>query len=40
MDDQVRKLGILIVLRCDCCVEGKEEDLDHILGMGDFAQEV
>lgn len=38
VDDQVQNLEISFVSQCDCCKEGKEEDLDHILCKEDFAK--
>lgn len=31
VDEQVRKLGILMVSYCNCCAVGREKDLDHVL---------
>lgn len=37
VDDQVRKLGISLASRCNCCLVGSVEDLEHVLGKGEFA---
>lgn len=40
MDSQVRELGIPIVSKCECCVDGSVEDKDHVLAHGPLANEV
>lgn len=40
VDEQVRKLRILMVSCCNCCLEGQVEDLKHVLCKCEFAIEV
>ncbi|KAF5446820.1 hypothetical protein F2P56_032419 [Juglans regia] len=40
VDDKVRKLGIPIVSKCDCCLNGGYEDINHVLANGDIAKAV
>lgn len=40
VDDQVHKLGISIVSRCNCCSTVGYEDLNHVLAIGEFARDV
>ncbi|NAW49657.1 zinc-binding domain-containing protein, partial [Salmonella sp. gx-f5] len=40
VDDRIRKIGISIVSRCDCCSNSKYEDLNHSLSRGDFAEKI
>ncbi|KAF5468825.1 hypothetical protein F2P56_012942 [Juglans regia] len=40
VDDRVRRLGILLVSKCDCWILGHEESIDHILNSGDIAHKV
>lgn len=37
VDDHIRRVGIPLVSRCDCCQEGGYEDLNHVLFAGEFA---
>ncbi|XP_042942730.1 uncharacterized protein LOC122276903 [Carya illinoinensis] len=32
--DMISKIGIPMVSKCECCEEGKLEDLDHVLAIG------
>lgn len=34
MDDQFQDCGIPIALACNCCLERKQEYLDHVLSSG------
>lgn len=40
VDDNVRKLEIHIVSRCNCCEVGAYEDLNHVLEKGDFSKAI
>ena len=40
VDDHLRRIGIPIVSRCDCCDEGKYEDQNHVLFEGEFATKI
>ena len=40
VDDRLRRIGIQIVSRCDCCDEGNYEDQDHVLLTGEFASAI
>ncbi|XP_042954602.1 uncharacterized protein LOC122291016 [Carya illinoinensis] len=40
VDDRIRKIGIPIAYRCDCCSESEYEDLNHSLARGDFAEKI
>ena len=37
VDDSLKRIGVMIVSRCDCCEEGKYEDQNHVLFGGEFA---
>ncbi|CAI9781002.1 unnamed protein product [Fraxinus pennsylvanica] len=39
-DDRVRQIGVAMASRCNCCTTGHEEDSNHVLSAGDFADEV
>lgn len=34
----LRRIGIPIVSKCECCVDGKYEDFNHVLAIGVFAR--
>lgn len=38
VDDRIRKVGLPIVSRCNCSVQGSYEDLSHALAEGKFAR--
>ncbi|KAG2727817.1 hypothetical protein I3760_01G176400 [Carya illinoinensis] len=38
VDDRIRKVGLPIVSRCNCCIHGAYEDLSHVLAEGEFAR--
>lgn len=38
VDDRLRRVGIPIALKCECCVEGKYEDVNHVLATGAIAR--
>ncbi|KAF5454407.1 hypothetical protein F2P56_024075 [Juglans regia] len=40
VDDQISKLGIPTVSRCDCCSFGGYEDLNHVLATGEFGEKI
>ncbi|XP_042980192.1 uncharacterized protein LOC122310362 [Carya illinoinensis] len=40
VDDRIRRVGIPMVSRCDCCQEGAYEDLNHVLYAGEFAKDI
>lgn len=40
MDDHIRRAGIPIVSKCQCCDMGKYEDQNHILATGNIAEEI
>ncbi|XP_042954647.1 uncharacterized protein LOC122291062 [Carya illinoinensis] len=40
VDDRIRRIGIPIASRCDCCSESEYEDLNHSLARGDFAEKI
>ncbi|XP_041001580.1 uncharacterized protein LOC121247270 [Juglans microcarpa x Juglans regia] len=40
VDDRLRRIGIPIVSRCDCCDEGKYEDQNHVLFEVEFATKI
>ena len=40
VDDSLRRIGIPIVSRCDCCEVGKYEDQNHVLFGGEFATNI
>lgn len=40
MDDNIAKLGIPLVSKCNCCVSPKQETIDHVLCSGEFATKV
>ncbi|CAI9774663.1 unnamed protein product [Fraxinus pennsylvanica] len=40
VDSSIRKVGIAIASKCNCCLVGHEENTDHVLSTGDFADEV
>lgn len=40
VDDRVRRAGILLVSKCDCCDNGGYEDQSHVLALGTFAEQV
>ncbi|CAI9775522.1 unnamed protein product [Fraxinus pennsylvanica] len=39
-DDRIRQVGVAMASRCNCCTTGHEEDSNHVLSTGDFADEV
>lgn len=40
VDDRLRRVGIILASKCDCCVLGVYEDQDHVLALGEFATQV
>lgn len=40
VDDEVRRLNIPMVSRCNYCLTGQEENLDDILAKGELAEQV
>lgn len=38
VDDNVCKIGIPLVSKCNCYVLGEYEDLNHVLAKGEFAE--
>ncbi|XP_022865892.1 uncharacterized protein LOC111385703 [Olea europaea var. sylvestris] len=40
IDDKIRKAGIPIASKCMCCSQGGYEDLEHVLALGDVAQQI
>ncbi|KAF5465134.1 hypothetical protein F2P56_015165, partial [Juglans regia] len=40
VDDKIRRIGIPLVSRCNCCIQGQYEDLNHVLFAGEEAAEV
>lgn len=40
LDDQVRSVGVPIVLRCNCCDASAYEDKNHVLSIGEFAEKI
>ncbi|KAF5464541.1 hypothetical protein F2P56_014612 [Juglans regia] len=38
VDDRIRKVGIQVASRCDCCISGAYEDMNHVLATGEFAK--
>lgn len=36
MDDRIKRVGINLVSKCDCCASGAYEDQNHVLASGDF----
>lgn len=38
LDDRIQKLGIPMTSACNCCVERKEETLDHVRSTGIVAR--
>ena len=40
VDDRLRRIGIPIVSRCDCCDKGSYEDQNHVLFEGVFATKI
>ncbi|XP_042964784.1 uncharacterized protein LOC122299013 [Carya illinoinensis] len=40
VDDRLRRIGIPIVSKCNCCNHGAYEDLNHVLAEGDFAKSI
>lgn len=40
LDDRIRRVGIPIVSRCDCCFVHEYEDLDHVLTSGEFVEAI
>ncbi|KAG2724482.1 hypothetical protein I3760_01G019600 [Carya illinoinensis] len=40
VDDRLRRVGILITSKCNCCDRGGYEDLNHVLTAGDVASEI
>ncbi|XP_042962535.1 uncharacterized protein LOC122296805 [Carya illinoinensis] len=40
VDDRVRRTGIPLTSKCDCCREGSYEDQNHVLATGEFAEQI
>ncbi|CAI9774666.1 unnamed protein product [Fraxinus pennsylvanica] len=40
VDSSIRKVGIAIASKCNCCLVGHDKNTDHVLSTGDFADEV
>ncbi|XP_041027024.1 uncharacterized protein LOC121267244 [Juglans microcarpa x Juglans regia] len=40
LDDRVRRIGILVVSSCDCCLVWVGEDVDHIFAKGGYTAEM
>ncbi|XP_042987275.1 uncharacterized protein LOC122315428 [Carya illinoinensis] len=40
VDSRIRDIDIPIVSRCDCCLNYGDEDLNHVLARGDFAEKI
>ncbi|XP_042944671.1 uncharacterized protein LOC122278558 [Carya illinoinensis] len=40
VDDRLRRVGIPIVSKCDCCCVGHYEDINHVLFEGDFPRKI
>ena len=40
VDDRLRRVGIPITSKCNCCDRGGYEDLNHVLAAGDVASEI
>ncbi|XP_042964017.1 uncharacterized protein LOC122298309 [Carya illinoinensis] len=38
VDEKIKRIGIPIVSKCNCCARGHLEDLNHVLCTGDFAR--
>jgi hypothetical protein len=37
VDERIRRIGISLVSKCECCPQGGFEDLDHVLYSGKVA---
>ncbi|TXG59223.1 hypothetical protein EZV62_013796 [Acer yangbiense] len=40
VDDRVKDKGILMASACDCCVQRNQENIDHVLSVGDVAADI
>ncbi|KAG2724529.1 hypothetical protein I3760_01G021900 [Carya illinoinensis] len=40
VDDRLRRVGIPITSKCNCCAQGRYKDLNHVLTIGDFASRI
>lgn len=40
VDERIRQVGVAMVSRCNCCTTGHDEDANHVLSSGEFADEV
>lgn len=40
VDDRLRRAGVVMVLKCNCCTQGDYEDLNHVLCTGEIASTV
>ncbi|KAK0598182.1 hypothetical protein LWI29_032329 [Acer saccharum] len=40
VDDRVKDKGISMASACDCCVQRNQENIDHVLSVGDMAADI
>ncbi|XP_035545086.1 uncharacterized protein LOC109020946 [Juglans regia] len=40
VDDRIRKVGIQVASRCDCCDSGAFEDMNHVLATREFVERI
>lgn len=40
VDDHVRRTGIPLVSKCNCCEKGGYEDINHVLATGEVASSI
>ncbi|XP_042987468.1 uncharacterized protein LOC122315558 [Carya illinoinensis] len=40
VDDRLQRIGIPLASKCDCCIEGHIDDMNHVLFEGDFPKKI